>query len=399
MKTLMRTGLIVLAALAIFVLLPLSASADDDTTSLKEFFKQGTVEGQLKTYFFAQSFDGDGLNDSEIWVNGGNLSYKTAKLYGFRLGATFQASFVGHKDDEDGKTAGTMDADGAVLSEAYLAYKYTNTRVKLNRQYISGFPLLSGSGSRMIRESFTGYLVQNEDIPGTVLTAGLVTEYQKRTDGAGDIGDFDDIGDDGMIIFHASNTSVKDLALQFMYANILDDVIGYYADAKYTIDVQFKPYVAAQIYYTDYDDDSLDSNSLYGLKAGMKITDFDLFAGYTSSGGDLGDARVFRGIGQGAYYVYTATTKSSGFFAYDADTTSYQIGAAYKYMGFAGKFRFSIFDSPAANSDLDEYTLNLLYKFSDWAEGFSVSVDFTLLDYENDDKDATDLRTRLIYSF
>ena len=103
MKTKMRTALVALTALTVFVLLPLSAIADDDTTSLKEFFKQGTFSGQLKTYFFTQTFDGEGLNDSEIWVNGGNLSYKTAKLYGFRLGATFQASFVGHKDDEDGK--------------------------------------------------------------------------------------------------------------------------------------------------------------------------------------------------------------------------------------------------------------------------------------------------------
>ena len=106
MKRVMRTSLLVLATLMGFVLFPLSASADDDTTSLKEFFKHGTVKGQLKTYFFTQSFDGTGLNDSEIWVNGGNLSYKTAKLYGFRLGATFQASFVGHKDDVDGRTAG-----------------------------------------------------------------------------------------------------------------------------------------------------------------------------------------------------------------------------------------------------------------------------------------------------
>ena len=382
-----------------FFLLPFNVSADDDTTSLKEFFKQGTVKGQLKTYFFTQSFDGDGLNDSEIWVNGGNLGYKTAKFYGIRLGATFQASFVGHKDDEDGKTAGTMDADGAVLSEAYLAYKYANTGIKLNRQYISGFPLLSGSGSRMIRESFTAYLVKNEDIPSTVLTAGLVTQYQTRTDRAGNVGPFNDIEDDGMVIFHAKNTSVENLALQFMYANILDDVASYYADAKYTIDVQFKPYVAAQVYYTDYDLDTKDSIGLFGFKGGLKVSDFDIFAGYTSSGGDEGDARIFRGIGQGAYAVYTATTKSSGFFAYEADTASYQIGTAYKYEGFAGKFRFSIFDRPTANGDLDEYTLNLAYKFKDWAEGFSVSVDFTLLDYENDQRDATDLRTRLIYSF
>ena len=32
-------------------------------------------------------------------------------------------------------------------------------------------------------------------------------------------------------------------------------------------------------------------------------------------------------------------------------------------------------------------------------ENTKLSLDFSILDYENDQKDATDLRTRLIYSF
>ncbi len=51
------------------------------------------------------------------------------------------------------------------------------------------------------------------------------------------------------------------------------------------------------------------------------------------------------------------------------------------------------------NLDLDEYTLILDCHFDGALENFKISVDFTVLNYENDQKDATDLRSSLIYSF
>ena len=57
------------------------------------------------------------------------------------------------------------------------------------------------------------------------------------------------------------------------------------------------------------------------------------------------------------------------------------------------------FDNPAPDEDLNEYTLNLAYNFQGLFENLSVSVDFSVLDYEDDQRDATDLRSRLIYSF
>lgn len=401
-------------AFSVLAILPGSASAaDDDTTSLIEAFKQGDVKGQLKSYYYAQNFDGDGLNNSQIWVNGGNLSYYTGRFYGFKLGATFQASFVSYKDDEDGKTRGSMDADGAVLSEAFLDYTLLKTEFKGGRQYMS-YPLIAGSGSRFIKESFESYLLSNTNIPNTTITAGYVTKYQTRTDqsnysdnwfvdfdqnGTGDVGDFYDIGPDNMFILYAKNSSVKDLALQAMYGNVFDEVAGFYADAKYTLNMQFKPYFAGQFYYTDYDDSTKDNNTLFGFKGGAKFADFDVFAGFTSAGGDAGDARVFRGVGQGAYYNYTSTTKTAGAPAFEAGTESYQIGGAYTLDKLSTMLRFTLFDNPAPNSDLDEYTLNFSYKLPGWAEGFSIAVDFSILDYENDQKDQTDLRSRLIYTF
>ena len=85
MKLYSKIGIFVLTAISGFTLQPVVASAEVQT-SLFEAFKQGSVTGELKTYFFSQTFDADGLNDSQIWVNGGNLGYKTDSFYGFKLG-------------------------------------------------------------------------------------------------------------------------------------------------------------------------------------------------------------------------------------------------------------------------------------------------------------------------
>ena len=390
-----------------------TASADDDAATLMELFSKGKVDGSLKSYYFAQTFDGEGKDDSEIWANGGNLEYTTGKFHGLRLSANFQASFVGHKDDDDARQAGDMDADGAVLSEAFLQYDLYNTRFKGGRQhYVS--PFVANSGSRLIKESFEMYFLKNTDLPETEITGGWVSKYQTRTDkssyadnafvefetdGDGEPGDFYDVGDDGMWILYLKNASLTALEVQAQYANVVDEVQGFYADAKYTCAIDFKPYLAAQYYYSDWDDSTKDSNDLIGFKIGANFVGVDVFAGYTTSGGDAGEERVFRGIGQGAYYNYTATTKTSGVIAFEADTDAYQAGVGYEYAGLTGKLFFTTFDNAVDGADLDEYTLNLLYKFSGKFENLSASVDFTVLDYENDDNDATDLRTRLIYTF
>lgn len=389
-----------------------TAWADDDATSLKEWFTKGDVEGSLKSYYYAQTFEGPN-SDSQIWVNGGNLAATTGKLYGVRLGAEFQASLVGSINDDSGVTAGSMDADGAVLSEAFLQYDLYNTRFKGGRQhYVS--PLIANSGSRMIKESFEMYFLRNTDLPATEIMAGWVDKYQTRTDrsyyadnafvdydlnGDGDPGGFYDVGDDGMWFAYVKNNTLKGLEVQGQYANVVDEVQGLYADAKYTFDTIYKPYLGAQVFYTDWDDSTLDSNELFGMTGGATFYGVNLFAGYTTAGGDTGDARVFRGLGQGAYYNYTTTTKTAGAQAFEPGTDAWQVGAGYKYENLSSKLRFTSFDSPADGSDLDEWTINLAYNFSGMLENLSAEVDFSILDYENDQKDSTDLRTRLVYRF
>jgi len=390
-----------------------SALGEENGTSLFEAFTKGKVNGSLKSYYFTQSFDGAGKNDSHIRTYGGNLKYVTGQFYGLNLGANFQGSFVGYKDDPDNKTAGSMDAQGVLLSEAYVQYEIYETQLKGGRQFFKS-PLLAGSGSRLLNESFETYLITNKGIPNTIITAGLARKYQTRTDksnygdnwfvnfeenGTGEPGEFYDIGNDGMYFIYLKNNSIKNLDIQTQYANVVDEVSALYADARYQFDVALNPYFAAQYYHSYYDASTNKDNYLYGLKTGLNIAGIDLFAGYSSAGGSAGDTRVFRGVGQSAYYQYTSTTKTAGNNAFEAGTKAYQLGVSHHFKGLNSMFKFTNFDNPNVNAGLEEYTLNFLYNFSGYFKGFKISIDFSVLDYEENTKDATDLRSRLIYSF
>jgi len=357
--------------------------------SISEAFSNGKVKGSVKSYYFAQTFDDVTKDDSSIWANGGSLNFVTDSYKGLVLGTTFQTSHVTSIDDTAGATKSSMDAQGSVLSEAYLQYTYDNTTFKGGRQFIST-PLLAGSGSRLIKEAFEAYLVVNTDISDTTLVAGVITKYQTRTDGAGDVGNFDKIGTDGVRTIYVKNKSIANLTVQAQYADVVDTAVDIYVDAKY----DFGPvYVASQYYNTNYDAAGTQDSSMYGLKVGGNINALDLFAGYTSTDDD-GD--VLRGLGQAAYAQYTATTKTAGASAFTAGTDAWQVGAGYKFGALKTKVRYTSFDLPTANADLDETTLNLEYKFT---KALTAQLDYSILDYENDANDATDLRSRIIYTF
>lgn len=396
MKKLTKSSLV---ASIVIATMPSSLLAAD---SISEAFTNGKFKGSLKSYYFAQNFDSPAKEDSSIWANGGIFNYVTDSYKGISLGGTFQTSHVTSIDDESSVTKSSMDAQGSVLSESYLIYNFDNTTFKGGRQFVST-PLVAGSGSRLIKESFEAYLLSNTDIPNTEIVAGVITKYQQRTDftttapftslntsANGGPGEFMEIGTDGIRTVYVKNTSIPNLTAQFQYADAVDIAQLVYLDGKYN----FGPaYVAAQYYDTNYDAAGSKSSSMYGLKLGANVADIDLFAGYTSTDDD-GD--VIRGLGQGAYAQYTATTKTAGANAFKAGTDSWQIGAGYSFGALKTKLKYSKFDQPTANTDLNETTLNLEYALT---KQLIAQIDYSILNYEASNSDSMDLRTRLIYSF
>ncbi|WP_244859106.1 OprD family outer membrane porin [Shewanella dokdonensis] len=158
-----------------------SVFANDTVSSFDQWFSAGNVHGAMKSYYFVQTFDKDGSHDSQIWANGGNITFNTGKFNGFELGGEFQGSYINSINDKDAKTAGNMDADGAILSESYLKYTLGNTIFKGGRQHFSS-PFVANSGSRLIKESFEMYQIRNHSLVNTEISAGYVSKYQTRTD-------------------------------------------------------------------------------------------------------------------------------------------------------------------------------------------------------------------------
>lgn len=402
-----------LSVLALGLICSTSAFANETASSFDKWFSEGSVHGAMKSYYFAQTFDKEGSHDSQIWANGGNIAFNTAELNGFELGGEFQGSYINSRNDRDGKTAGSMDADGAILSESYLKYTLGDTIFKGGRQHFSS-PFVADSDSSLIKESFEMYQIRNKSLLNTEISAGYVTKYQTRTDksyyadidfvefeqnGTGRPGEFYDIGDSGMWFAQVNTSPSKKIKIQASYADVIGEVKALYADVKYTLPIPLKSYIAAQFYTNSWDNPDFANNNLFGIKSGANHNNFEFFAAYTTVSGSEGEHRVFRGIGQGAYYQFTNTTTTGGVNAFEAGTDSYQLGVGYKYNQLDGKLRFTSFNNPEVGKDLDEWTLNLVYGFSGDFKNCLVSVDFSVLDYENNDKDATDLRTRFIYKF
>ena len=383
MKNMIKLSLVAAVAVAGF-------STAASASTLKEAFANGKVKGQIDSMYFMKDKETGTNKDSSIWVNGGKISYTTASYNGLTAGVTFQTSHVASDNDIQNNYAGDMDASGSVMSEAYLAYTLNNTTAKIGRQFVST-PLLAGSGSRMIKESFEAALLVNTDLPSTTLVAGVINKYQKRTDSADGIGKFNDLGD-GIYTVYGKNTSVDNLTIQGQYATYQEatantDYDLVYVDAAYKLDMVT---LAAQAHFSDNGAATNSDGSLYGVKATAKLDAVTLTAAYTTTDDE---AAVVRGVGEAAYKTFTAVGHTSGGFSYRADTDSFMLAASAKVADFALKLAYGNYDVAANSEDVEETNFIVGYSFN---KELSAKVSYSVYDgYSYDNR----VRTYLSYKF
>lgn len=378
------------------------ATAGEDFT---QAFTEGKVKGSLKSYYFAKDYKNGTSKDASIWVNGLQLGYVTGDFYGLSLGTTGQFSSVTSEDDDSNKYGWSMDASGAVMSEIYLAYKLANTSMKAGRQFF-WTPVVGGSGSRFIRQSFEGYSLVNKDIPNTTITAAYMTKFADRTDNVDEPGEFigsgSRVGADGTWTIYAKNTSIENLTLQAQYASKSEKTEGskdghdiLYVDAKYNFGGSMKPYVAAQYLTTDYEASGAKDGDAYGFKVGANFNGLTAFAAYTSVSDDN---NVVQGIGSGSIPLFTNGATVDAWSATLSDTDSYKVGLGYTLGKVNLAATHSEFHRPN-QKDVSETNFTATYKIT---KNLTAQIQYSMLDneYVAVEKDIdTDLRTRLIYSF
>lgn len=360
-------------SLAAGLLVSSAACAD----SLSEAFANSKVKGELKAQYFNVKPLTDGKSDSILAV-GGNLNIITDSFYGFKGGVTFQTSHIADISTKGANNfANTMDASGSVMSESYLSYAMANTSIKIGRQYIKT-PLLAGSGSRMIKQSFEGVTLTNKDLPDTTLMAIYAGKYQDRTDGAGDPGKFTKSKvEDGAYTLHIQNKSVKDLTLSAQYLDVKGNTSASDKDALY-LDAEYKMAgikLAAQ--YFDTTDSNVDG-SMFGLKASGNVGMFNLTGLYTSTGSD---GKVYSGVGSGADASFTALPLHAGSVTYTKDTDTIVGVVATKIadvLAVAYYGQVNTDDTTLAYEQIDAYGGFLQYEYN---KNFSAKVMYESADF------------------
>jgi hypothetical protein len=374
--------------------------------SLEEAFKNGKVTGEIRAYYFDRD---NGAKEENILATGLMLNYVTDSYNGFKIGTTFQSSSTPFASDE-AKTLFIRDmwAQGSQLSEAYLAYTLAKTEAKAGRMYLST-PLIAGSGSRLVRESFEGFTLTNTDISDTTLGAVYVDKFQARTNRAGNIGQFKPYGD-GVYSLYAINKSILGLTISVAWAQIEDfnTVLGttlntdldiYNTEVIYTNKIgAFEYNLSGQYWFNKYSEASVgttdDTIYGYGLKAGVSYAAVSGYIAYSKISDDAVAAnQLLHGVGNGSDLIYTNSLISS--YNYDPDMKAYAANLEYALTSDA-KIGTLYTYTDTKNVEVSYTGLYASYSFNGALKGLSLIAQYEDL---GKDKDGNEFRIKGSYKF
>ncbi len=377
--------------------------------SLSDALRNGTFKGELKA--IAYDVDKAAKGEESIITIGVMLNYVSSDFYGFSIGLRGQSSNSPWADDaEKNFYKADLYGPGAVLEEAYVKYGYSKSYVKAGRQFIKT-PLLSGSGARMIHESFEGYTLNVGDIKDTKIFAGYVDKYLTRTNFLDStdisVGTFGKhifmygkkyaykMGDGVWTIF-AQNRSIKNLTLQGQYLVVKDAVVSSTGAAVGDISVSFlqaeykfrlrdlKMKAGVQYGASDIDNDTSRSGDLVGFKLSTKCKKAVLDVGYTINSSDKA---MVSGVGIASNWAYAGDLIGLENYNQDIDTLSLTL----KYKPVPNSLLLARYTDYMAGSnatlnggnDLNAYDLVAKYGFKGKFKGLGVKLMYENVDFDS----------------
>jgi len=393
----------------------LSGSLAPAAETLKEAFTQGTLNGELRTFYFSRDFDGT-TQDKEDQAFGTLLYYHTSPFQGISAAlATATSSDLG--SDKDKGVYGLLHTgsngsheDYARLQEYYLQADYFDTQVKVGAQEIN-MPLIIKQDVRMSPRTYRGLTVQNKSVENLTITGAYVTDYMLWFDDSfrnmGDVATGDEEKDSPFILggvkYAVPMVDTVEGSGEVWYFNMSDYfnsvLLSGYLQKKFD---GFK----INLYPSFLKQDSLGDDLAgefdtyhYGLKARFTWEDLKLTGFYSKTGDDQvfdpwSGARI---LVQQVLSSYRADEKAYGAqLEYDFGGLGAKGLSAYIFQGF--------YDTPDsgknASSDATETDFNIEYKFSDTLDGLSVRGRYAMVNYdESSMDDIDDLRLYLTYSF
>ena len=372
-----------------------SLNAAEDLSSM---FKEGKVSGQIREFSISRSYKKSAAADYTRTANaiGGHLKFETADYKGLSFGTAFYTT-NGFLNDTpktdytkvDPTLLGKDNNSYAMLGEAYLQFKYSNTTFKGGRQKLDT-PLAGSDDARMLPNLFEAYVLTNSDIANTTLVAAHVTKFAQGTfgrvynggilsatsgysavDSRNHTGDFVNMGE--YAVGKATN-GVTALAAVYKNANFKAQLWDYYAhdilnalygDATFSwtclLNENVKPYASAQFIKEDnIGNDYLKAiggngeiDSLYwAAKVGAKVENFNAYVAYSSvTSNSAGDASYKNAIitPWGGMPAYTQGMVTRHQFL--AGTKASKIAASYNWKAFGPDLKTVLY---YANYDMDK---------------------------------------------
>ncbi|HIC13017.1 MAG TPA: outer membrane porin, OprD family [Sulfurimonas sp.] len=181
------------------IILSSALLATSEVNTLAEVFNEASVSGNVKYYYIQTDKDKSAPNavSTSAYANsiGGQLSFDTASLYGFRSGVTFMttnpfllaanvdASLIARDNGirvGDG-VSGNIARDGfSVLGEAYLAYDYKNMGIYLGREVIRT-PLINANEVRLLPSAVEGTSLYYKLGKTTKFDLAYYSAFKQRT--------------------------------------------------------------------------------------------------------------------------------------------------------------------------------------------------------------------------
>ncbi len=366
--------------------------------SLSDSLINANISGEARIFYFDRDRK---TSHEDILATGVLLNYETLDFYGFKAGLTLQTATNpwANKASKD-MFIKDMTTKGARLSQGYLDYTVSNTSFRAGRTFLST-PLVAGSGSRLIKESFEGIHLTNKDIENTTLGFVYIDKFQARTDKKGDIGNFEEYKD-GAYSVYIKNNSISNLSFVSSFAKI-DDYIKdesnldiYYAEAIYKNSLKSLNYdLNAQYWLNKYNHQNIDKIDAYALKFGLNYSDFSSYFAYSKISNDkVAINQLLHGVGNGSDTIYTNSLIGS--YNYEPNMEAYALNLEYKLSSI---FKVGTLYTYADIKNTEQVSYSGVYTnmdFNSLLKGLSSVVQYEKI---KKDKNENELRIKLFYKF
>ncbi len=386
-----------------------SASAAED---LKGAFAEGTLKGEIRSFYFARDFDKTTPDRADLAL-GTLMYYRTAPLFGLTAGlGTATASDIGSDSDKAVYGLLAKDAAGghdsfARLQEYFIQGNWFDTTLKLGAQEIES-PFLNGHDIRLLPKTYRGLTVENKSVENLTFKAYYLTDFMGWTDD--DFVRMSSVAkgtdDEALLAGSVKYTfPIKTVALDTeAWDYRMEDVFNstYFkanVGKKFeSFSVNFTPSFLKQDSIGDDLAGKLDTYQ-YGFNTGFKVAGFDVTAFYAKTG----DNDLFVPWGDGKVLIQQINAAGRA----DEDAYALRLGYDFAVLGAKGLSAYvfhGLYDSPDsgshAASDINETDLSAQYAFAGSLEGLSVRARYAIVDFDSDKADDfNDFRIYLKYTF